>query len=160
MYGMTAVYPGSFDPVTNGHLDIIRRAAEISDRLIVGLLVNPLKKSMFTVEERLMFLRLVTRDIKNAEVKFSDGLLMDFAREHGASVIIRGQRGNVIPEADFQIALGIKDISGVETLYMFPRPEFIYLSSTIVKEIAVGGGDIEGMVPPMIISDVHKKIGR
>jgi len=154
---LTAVYPGSFDPVTNGHLDIIRRAAAISDKLIVGLLVNPQKKSLFTVEERLEHLTLATHCIDKTEVKFFPGLLMDFVRENGADVIIRGQRGNVIPEAEFQVALGIRDIIGVETLYMFSRPEYIYLSSTVVKEVASGGGDIKGMVPPMIVSEINRK---
>ena len=151
---MIAVYPGSFDPVTNGHIDIIRRAAALSDKLIIGLLVNPLKKSMFTVEERLGHLTLVTKEISNAEVKSSYGLLMDFARENSATVIIRGMRGIVIPEYEFQTALGISEVSGIETLFMFSRPEYIYMSSTMVKEIISLGGSIESMVPPVIISDI------
>ena len=153
---MIAVYPGSFDPVTNGHLDIIRRAAVLCDRLIVGLLVNQMKKSMFTVEERLMYLKLATQETDNVEVKSSFGLLIDFVRENGATAIVRGLRGNVIPEYEFQTALGINEVSGIETLFMFSRSEFIYLSSTMVKEIISCCGNIENMVPPMIISDIYR----
>lgn len=155
---MTTVYPGSFDPVTNGHLDIIRRAAALSDRLVIGLLVNHLKKSMFTPEERLEHLTFITKEMSNVEVKFSSGLLMDFARENGASAIIRGVRGNFIAEYEFQTALGIREESGIETLFMFSRPEYIYMSSTMVKEIISRCGSVENMVPPVIISDIIQKV--
>jgi len=155
---MTVVYPGSFDPVTNGHLDIIRRAAALSGMLIIGLLVNHLKKSMFTVEERLGHLTLITKEMGNVKVEASPGLLMDFARDNGASAIIRGMRGNTIPEYEFQTALGIREESGIETLFMFSRPEYIYMSSTMVKEIFFRGGSIENMVPSVILSDIFRKM--
>ena len=155
---MIAVYPGSFDPITNGHLDIIRRSAALCDRLIVGLLVNPQKKSMFTAPERLRHLELATKGMGNVEVKFSSGLLADFARENGAAAIIRGLRGNAIPDYEFQTALGIREVSGVETLFMFSRPEYIYMSSTMVKEVIFGGGSIENMVPPIIIPVICRKM--
>jgi len=151
---MIAVYPGSFDPVTNGHLNIIRRAAAFCDKLIVGLLVNPLKSGMFTVEQRLMFLASATREISNVDVKSSVGLLMDFVRENGATAIVRGLRSSVIPEYEFQTALGIQQVSGIETLFMFSHPEYMYISSTMVKEIISSGGSVENLVPPMIISDI------
>ena len=155
---MIAVYPGSFDPVTNGHLDIIRRGASLSEKLIIGLLVNHLKKSMFTVEKRLEHLALVTCGIDNVEVKFSSSLLMDFVGECGASAIIRGMRGNAIPEYEFQTALGIREERGIETLFIFSRPEYMYMSSTMVKEIISRGGNIENMVPSVIVSDIYQKV--
>ena len=155
---MIAVYPGSFDPVTNGHLDIIRRVAAISDKLIVGLLVNQSKRNLFTVEERLAHLTVATKEIDRVEIKFFSGLLIDFARENKASAIIRGLRSSVIPEYEFQTALGISEVGGIETLFMFSRPEYIYISSTMIKEIVSCGGNIENMVPPMIISDIFRKM--
>lgn len=150
---MTAVYAGSFDPVTNGHLDIIRRAALFCDRLIVGLLINPFKKSMFTAEERVGHLKMATAGIPNVEVLFFSGFLSDFVRANSADIIIRGLRSSVVPEYELQMVLGRPDI---ETVFMFSRPEYMYLSSTLVKEVILGGGSIDAMVPECLIPVIRQ----
>jgi len=154
-----AIYPGSFDPVTNGHLDIIKRASKLVDKLVVGVLENPHKKSsLFTVEERMKNLKLVTKDIKNIEITSFSGLLVDYAKQVDAQVIIRGLRAVTDFESEFQMALTNKSLfPKAETLFIPTSVEYLYLSSSTVKEIAMFGGDICGMVPCEIIDSVLEK---
>lgn len=143
-----AIYPGSFDPVTNGHLDIIKRSAAIFDKLIVAASINSSKKPLFTVEERMDLIRRVTADIPNVEVATFTGLLADYAAERGASVIVKGLRAITDFEYEFQMALLNKSLNAeTETLFMATSQNYSFLSSSIVKEIGTLGGNLEGLVP-------------
>lgn len=156
--GNTAIYPGSFDPCTNGHLDIIERSAKIFDRVVVAVLLNSSKNATFSVEERLKFLELSTAHLDNVEVCSFDGLLAEFADRKNASVIIKGLRAVSDFEYEFQMSLTNHKLNPkVETLFMTTTAENMYLSSSIVREIAKLGGSIEGMVPPVIKDLICKK---
>lgn len=158
---MIAVYPGSFDPVTNGHIDIIQRAAKLTDTLYVAVLTNPSKKPTFTVEERINLLKKVTEDIPNVKVEPFSGLLIDYAEKIGAKIIFRGLRAVSDYEYELQMALANKKLKGdAETLFMVSNSKYSFLSSSLVKEIATFGGDLTGMVPDFVISEVEAKIKR
>lgn len=155
-----AVYPGSFDPVTNGHLDIIRRASHIYDKIIVGVLNNPSKKSpMFTVDERIEMIQWVTDDMPNVEVDSFTGLLVDFAKAKGAEVIVKGLRTVADFEYEFQMALLNKALNPeYETVFLMTDTKYSYISSSMVKELAGFKGDLMGLVPEAIISKIKEKI--
>lgn len=158
---MIAVYPGSFDPVTNGHIDIIQRAAKLTDTLYVAVLTNPSKKPFFTVEERISLLEKVTEDIPNVKIEPFSGLLIDYAEKIGAKIIFRGLRAVSDYEYELQMALANKKLKGdTETLFMVANSKYSFLSSSLVKEIATFGGDLTGMVPDFGISEVEAKIKR
>ena len=157
----TAIYPGSFDPITNGHLDVIKRGSKIFDRLIIAVLINVDKKGLFEIEERVELIKRVTKDIKNVEVVSFNGLLIDLLREKEADVILKGLRGVLDFEYEMQMALiNNKLDSNVETLFMMTAAENSYISSSSVKQIAKFGGNINGLVPNEIINDIEKKINR
>jgi pantetheine-phosphate adenylyltransferase len=150
-----AVYPGSFDPVTNGHLDLIQRSAALFDHLIVAILRNTDKIPLFTVEERMEMLEEAVRDLKNVSVTAFEGLLVDYAQQIGASVIVRGIRAISDYEYELQMALMNRRLSNkVETVFMLPAESYSFLSSKLVKEIARLGGSIRGFVP----ADVEKRL--
>ena len=150
-----AVYPGSFDPVTNGHIDLIQRSAALFDTVVVGILRNTEKIPFFTVEERTEMLLESTRRIKNVSVTSFEGLLVDYAERIGASVIIRGIRAISDYEYELQMALMNRRLSNkVETVFMLPAESYSFLSSRLVKEIAQLGGSIHGFVP----EDVEKRL--
>ena len=156
---MVAIYPGSFDPVTNGHLDIIRRAASISDELIVGVLNNKAKTPLFSVEERVKMLCEVTRDMKNVKVVPFEGLLIEFAKQMDAKVIIRGLRAVTDFEYELQMSQTNRKLnSDVETLFLTTSLDYSYLSSTTVKEVASFDGDITQFVPEFVAEKVTEKI--
>lgn len=158
---MKAIYPGSFDPVTLGHMDIIRRAANIAEELVVGILVNSNKTPMFTLGERLMMLEESVKDIPNVKVKTFEGLTIDFARENGANVIIRGLRVISDYESEMQIAQVNKNIAPeIETLFMATGMEYSFLSSTIAKEIAMYDAGVEKFVPPVVVSKIKEKYNK
>lgn len=154
-----AVYPGSFDPVTLGHLDIIERTARIMDRVIIGVLNNNSKTPLFSVEERVNMLRSVTAQITNVEVQSFDGLLVDFVRKNGANVIVRGLRAITDFEYELQLSQTNRIIAPeIDTLFLTTNLKYSYLSSSIVKEIATYHGDISAFLPPEILEQVEKKI--
>ena len=154
----TAVYPGSFDPCTNGHLDIISRSARIFDRVIVAVLTNSSKTPLFTVEERVELLKSVTKEFPNVEVMSFSGLLVDFMKDVDASIIIKGLRAVSDFEYEFQMALTNSALSNdIETLFMPTRKEYMFLSSSIVKEIAKYGGSLEGLTPDCLILVINKR---
>ncbi len=156
-----AVYPGSFDPVTNGHLDIIERASAVVDELIVGVLNNNEKRPLFSAEERVNMLKDVTRDIPNVQVKAFSGLSVDFCRECNASFIIRGLRAVTDFEYELQMAQTNRTLDkGVDTLFFTTELNYAYISSTIVKEVASYGGDISAFVPPQICERIYTRISR
>lgn len=153
-----AVYPGSFDPITNGHLDIIERASKIFDKVVVGVLNNKNKKPKFSSEERVMLIKKVTAQLDNVETASFDGLLVDFARRHGASVIIKGLRTVNDFEYEFQMALLNKTLdSECETMFMMTNSKYSYISSSMVNELAGYKGDLAGLVPSEIIKYIQEK---
>lgn len=155
----TAIYPGSFDPVTLGHYDIIERSSKIFDKLIVGVLNNSAKSPLFSVEERVNMLRSVTAHITNVEVQSFDGLLVDFVRKNGANVIVRGLRAITDFEYELQLSQTNRIIAPeIDTLFLTTNLKYSYLSSSIVKEIATYHGDISAFLPPEILEQVEKKI--
>ncbi len=153
-----AVYPGSFDPVTNGHLDIIERSSKIFDIVIVSILENSTKKPMFTVEERIDFLKVVTKRFSNVKVDSFSGLLVNYLKEKEASVIIKGLRAISDFEYEFQMALMNRKLCpGIETIFLMTSNEYSFLSSSIVKEVARFGGCIKGLVPENVRKEVINK---
>lgn len=152
------VYPGSFDPVTNGHLDIIQRSAKIFDKLIVGVLNNNQKKPMFTIDERVMLLEKLTNDMDNVIIDTFSGLLVDFVESYNANVIIRGFRAVSDFEYEIQLAQTNYNLNdNIETIFLVTRNEYSFLSSSIVKEVARYKGDISNMVPPLIADYLYNK---
>ncbi|MEZ0535845.1 pantetheine-phosphate adenylyltransferase [Caldicellulosiruptoraceae bacterium PP1] len=153
------VYPGSFDPITNGHLDIIERSSKIFDKLIVAVLINPNKKSTFDIEERVQFIKESTQHLNNVEVEAFKGLLIDFMKLKDAKVIVKGLRAVSDFEYEFQMALLNKKLNpSIETIFMMTNSKYSYLSSSMVKEVARFGGCITDLVPKKIASKVMKKI--
>lgn len=147
----TAVYPGTFDPITYGHIDVIRRAADIFDRVIVALAVNSEKKPLFTLDERLVHIQRAVKDIPNVEVKQSKGLLVNFVQQEGAVAIIRGLRAISDFDYEFQIALTNRKLAeNISTVFLMPNEKYTYLNSTIVREVAKLGGDVKSFVPEFI----------
>jgi pantetheine-phosphate adenylyltransferase len=154
----TAIYPGSFDPVTFGHLDIIDRASKIFDKLIVSVFVHSAKKSMFTVPERVEMLKRALKTKKNITVECFEGLLVDFAKKKKTNVIIRGLRAISDLEYEFQIAAVNRTLSpGIETVFFMPRQRYTYLSSSVVRDIAHFKGDVSKLVPPHVAKAISKR---
>ncbi|MBS4899956.1 MAG: pantetheine-phosphate adenylyltransferase [Clostridiales bacterium] len=157
----SAIYPGSFDPVTYGHVDIIKRAASMMDHLIVGVLDNNSKTPLFSVSERANMLKEVTRDMKNVEIISFSGLLVDFAREHDVSIIVRGLRA--VTDFEYELLMSqtnrVMD-SSIDTIFLTTDLQYAYLSSSTVKEIAMYGGDISKFVPEIIEKKIKDKFSR
>ena len=153
------VYPGSFDPPTLGHLNIIERASTLFDKVIVATMVNGSKKSAFTMEEKADFLRRMTQHLPNVEIDTFGGLLADYVAEKGACAIVKGLRAVSDFEYEFQMALANKKLNeGAETVFLMTDQNYLYLSSTIVRDIARHGGDISGFVSEEIREDIVKKL--
>lgn len=156
---LKAIYPGSFDPVTYGHLDIIRRSASITDKLIVGVLNNNAKMPLFSVKERVKMLKEATCDLENVEIVPFDGLLVEFARQMNAAFIIRGLRAITDFEYELQMSQTNHKLEpNVETIFLTTNIEYSYLSSTTVKEIAAFGGDISEFVPKAVVRELTDKM--
>ncbi len=156
---LRAVYPGSFDPVTYGHLDIIKRAASLVDELIVGVLNNNAKTPLFSIEERVKMLEEVTKDLSNVKAVPFEGLLIDFAEEMDAGMVIRGLRAITDFENELKMAQTNHKLSPkIETVFLTTSLEYAYLSSTVVKEVAYFGGDITQFVPEIVRQNIQKKI--
>ena len=157
----TAVYPGSFDPITSGHLNIIRRAANIFDRLIVCVMVNAGKNPMFTLEEREALIRRVTMDLPNVEVDCSNELLADYARRRGSCVIVKGLRAGSDFENEFQMALVNRKLNPeLDTMFLTADSQYMYLSSSMVKELGNYGAELSDFLPEEIIPDFRRKLGK
>ena len=154
-----AVYPGSFDPITCGHLNIIRRASHIFDKLIVCVMVNSGKNPMFTLDERVEMIKKVTADLPNVEVDASASLLAEYAREKGSCVIVKGLRAGSDFENEFQMAMINRKINpDLDTMFLTAEHEYMYMSSSTVKELAAYNVDLSGFLPDQIIPDVKKRI--
>ena len=158
---MKAIYPGSFDPVTYGHLDIIERSASLVDELVVGVLNNNAKSPLFSVEERVKMLEEVTKDISNVKVVTFEGLLVDFAQKMDAKMIVRGLRAITDFEYELQMAqTNHKLAPNLETIFLTTSLEYSYLSSTIVKEVATFEGDISKFVPDHVSEQIMRKMDK
>lgn len=159
MRSLLAIYPGSFDPVTNGHLDLVERAAKLFDRLIVAVLQNDGKEPLFTSAERVEMLREATRRWRNVEVDVFDGLLVEYARQKKARVIIRGIRAVSDYEYELQMALMNRKLEPeIETVFMLPAEAYSYLSSRLVKEIVRLGGSVRDLVPPIVEKRLRARV--
>lgn len=155
-----AVYPGSFDPVTNGHLDIIKRSSKLFDKVVVAVLNNTTKNPIFNLEERVVMLREVTCSLGNVEVDSFEGLLIDYLEKNNIKLIVKGLRAISDFEAEFQMALMNRKLSSdIETIFMMTHSEYSYLSSSLVKEVFKFGGDITDFVPPEVIVKLNEKLG-
>ena len=153
----TAIYPGSFDPITFGHIDVIRRASLIADRLIVGVLNNSAKVPLFSVEERIALIKRAVSDLPNVEVKSFSGLTVQFARQEGASFMVRGLRA--VTDFEYELSQTNRKLAGdVDTVFLSTNLKYAYLSSSIVKEVASYGGDISEFVPDYVAEKIHEKI--
>jgi pantetheine-phosphate adenylyltransferase len=156
-----AIYPGSFDPVTNGHLDIIERASEIFSSVIVAVARNSTKRPLFTVKERLEMITDSVKRIENVRVDSFEGLLVSYAKKMNATVAVRGLRAVSDFEFEFQMALTNRKLDGnLTTVFLMPHERYTYLSSSLVREIASLGGDVSGFVPPFVLKKLKKKIKR
>ena len=153
------VCPGSFDPVTNGHLDVIERASRLYDEVTVAVLVNKSKQGLFTVEERIELLTEVTAHFGNVVIDSFHGLLVDYAREHGIPVIVKGLRAVSDFDYELQMAQMNHRLTGVETLFVATNPEYSFLSSSLVKEVATFGGDVSGLVPDVVLRRLASRLG-
>ena len=159
MRSSLAIYPGSFDPVTNGHLDLIQRGAKIFDRLIVAVLRNEDKEPLFAVSERIEMLQEVTQPWANVEVDIFDGLLVEYAKQRKAQVLLRGIRAISDYEYELQMALMNRKLEpAIETVFMMPAEAYSYLSSRLVKEIFRLGGSVQGLVPPIVEQRLRAKV--
>lgn len=154
----TALYPGSFDPPTNGHLDVIRRAAAIFEHLVVGVVVNPSKTPMFTAEERVGLLRHLVADYDHVEVGSFEGLLVRFARAHGVDVVVKGLRAVSDFDYELQMAQMNRTLDHMETLFLPTNPTWGYLSSSLVREVALLGGAVDELVPPTVATALEEKL--
>lgn len=153
------IYPGTFDPITNGHLDIITRAANMFDQIIIGVAASPSKKTLFSLEERVKLVEESTAHLSNVSVVGFSGLLVDFAKEQQASILIRGLRTTM----DFEYEFGLttmyrKLLPGLESIFLTPSEEFAFLSSTIVREVAIHGGDVDQFVPKPVNTAILEKL--
>lgn len=153
-----AVCPGSFDPVTNGHLDVFARASALADEVVVAVLVNQRKSSLFTVDERIELLREVLRPHPNVVVDSFAGLLVDYCRDRGIRAIVKGLRAVSDFDYELQMAQMNYRLAGVETLFVSTNPLYSYLSSSLVKEVAAYGGDVQGLVPPLVLERMRERL--
>ena len=160
MSATLAIYPGTFDPITNGHISVINRGLKIFDKLIIALLHNPQKMPLFSIEERICMIRDVLRSVPNVEVDTFDGLLVDYAVRKNANVILRGLRALSDFEYEFQMALMNRKLNRqVQSIFLMTDYKWFYTSSTIIKEAARFGGDITGLVPPLVEAKLREKFG-
>ena len=156
---VSALYPGTFDPPTNGHLDLIERGARLFDHLIVAILSNPRKDPLFTVEERVEMLKESTATLKNVSVATFDGLMVEFARKQGVSAVLRGIRAISDYEYEFQMALMNRRLAPeIETVFLQPAGRYSFVSSRMLKEVFSFGGDVSGLVPPNVLKRLRGRI--
>ena len=154
----TAVCPGSFDPVTLGHLDIVVRAGRLFDEVVVGVLVNPAKHGLFSVEERVAMLRDVTADLPAVRIESFEGLLVDFCRAQGITAIVKGLRAVTDFDYELQMAQMNSRLAGIETVFVPTSPEWSFLASSLVKEVAAHGGDVSGLVPASVLARLTERL--
>jgi pantetheine-phosphate adenylyltransferase len=158
--GISAMYPGTFDPLTNGHHELVRRAARLFDRVVVAVAASPHKAPVFNIEERIGLARQVLADIPNVSVDGYQGLTVEYARNHGLKVVIRGLRAVSDFEYEFQLATMNRHLlPDVETIFMTPAEQYTFISATFVREVAALGGDVSGLVHPIVVAALRNKYG-
>ena len=158
--GKTAIYPGSFDPITNGHLDLIQRGLKIFDEIIVAIAVNPIKTPLFTIEERVTLIRQVLNDHPRVKIDHFTGLLVDYVRQQNTNVILRGLRAVSDFDYEFQLALMNRRLAPeIETVFLMTSLKWVFLSSSILKEAVSLGGVVEDIVPPIVFQRLREKFG-
>jgi pantetheine-phosphate adenylyltransferase len=155
---LTALCPGTFDPVTNGHIDVVERAARLFDQVVVAVIDNPNKQPLFTAEERVRMLKEAVGDLANVEVTSFGGLLVDYARDRGIGIIVKGLRAVSDFDYELQMAQMNRHLSGVETCFVPTNPQWSYLSSSLVKEVAQLGGDVSALVPGHVLPLLEEKL--
>ena len=156
---VTAVYPGTFDPITHGHTDLIQRASKLFDRVIIAVAANPSKQPLFTLEKRVEMAKLVTKGLSNVSIVGFNSLLVHFAKENSAQVILRGLRAVSDFDYEFQLAgMNRKLDSDIETIFLTPAEKYAYISSSLVREIAALGGDVRGFVHEKVIAELNKRL--
>ena len=154
-----ALYPGTFDPPTNGHVDLIQRGSKLFEHLTVGILKNPVKNPLFTVEERVEMLKEVTASLPNVSIATFNGLMVEFARQQGASAVLRGIRAISDYEYEFQMAMMNRKLDPeLETLFMMPAEKYTYVSSRLIKGVFQLGGDVTALVPPLVVERLKAKV--
>ena len=158
--GVTALCPGTFDPVTGGHLDVIERASRHFDTLVAAVLQNPAKEPLFSLEERMAMLKEAVADIEGVEVDSFSGLLVDYARERGAAAVVKGLRAVSDFEYELQMAHMNRHLSEVETFFVMSDPKWSYVSSSLIKEVARFGGDVTGLLPDFVRERMLERLGR
>ncbi|MFW6061923.1 MAG: pantetheine-phosphate adenylyltransferase [Planctomycetota bacterium] len=154
-----AVFPGTFDPITNGHVDIIQRGAKLFDRLIVAVGENPAKRSMLPHDTRVDIVRQVAEEMENVSVQGFSGLTVDFAREVGATAILRGIRNSSDLQFESRVALTNRFVAGVETLFVLTSSEWAFTSSSLIRQVAQMGGDVSELVPPAVLPHIRRQVG-
>ncbi len=157
--GLAALCPGTFDPVTNGHLDIIRRANGCFERVVVAVLANPDKAPLFSADERVAMLKEAAADLEHVDVDSFSGLLVDYAAKHGLRIVVKGLRAVSDFDYELQMAQMNNKMAGVETFFVPTSPQWSYLSSSLIKEIVRFGGDVSGLVPPFVQDRLEEKLG-
>ena len=155
---ITAIFPGSFDPITNGHLDVNNRGLKLFDRVIVAVGQNPLKDELFTAEQRVAMIRKLVRDMPRVTVESYDCLTVEFARRKKADVMLRGLRNLTDVQYEFQLAMTNRAVAGIETVFIMTSEEFGFVNSTIVREVALLGGDVSKLIPVSVYEEVKKRI--
>jgi len=156
----SCVCPGSFDPVTNGHLDVIGRASRLADEVVVAVLINKSKQSLFTVDERIEMLGEVTKELGNIKITSFHGLLVDFCRDNGIQAIVKGLRAVSDFDYELQMSQMNHSLTGIETLFVATNPLYSFLSSSLVKEVAQWGGDVSGLVPDLVLRRLTERLAR
>jgi pantetheine-phosphate adenylyltransferase len=154
------VCPGSFDPVTNGHIDVLQRASRLYDEVTAAVLINPGKAGLFEVAERIEMLREVTAELGNVRVDSFEGLLVDYCRDRGIPVVVKGLRAVSDFDYELQMAQMNNRLTGLETLFVATNPEYSFLSSSLVKEVALRGGDVGGLVPDVVLARLRDRLAR
>jgi len=155
-----AIFPGSFDPITNGHLDVIERGSKLFDELIIAVGRSPIKDALFTPEERMEMINEIIADIPRVSVESFDGLMVEYAKSKKADIILRGMRSLTDVQYEFKLAMTNRSVAGIETVFVMTSAEYGFTSSTLIREVASLGGDVSKLVPPIVCKHLRQRLGK